>query len=309
MPILIREYEDGMTPAVAAFNARLAAAGVSWRFPASPTPRWLFRRPNCNVYQQLFVATDGPATVRGGYCIKHEVYRIAGREERIGQIALPLSEGIIDHRFAQVGAQLLLHALHQQPLLYALGMGGYEEPITHLLRAARWRVVTLPFFYFVVRPARFLRNIKTLRRSRLRSLLLDVLAVSGLGWLCCKAVVLLLPRTPLAPSGLEIGQFDEFGDWADRLWADSAAHYPYIAVRDAATLRVIYPKDDPRFIHVKVSQSGRPLGWAVLMATDLKDHRHFGNMRLGSIVQRVRGPDRRGNNNLRRQARIVPKAG
>ena len=57
-------------------------------------------------------------------------------------------------------------------------MGGYEEPITHLLRAARWRVVTLPFFYFVVCPARFLRNIKTLRRSRLRSLLLDVLAVS-----------------------------------------------------------------------------------------------------------------------------------
>ena len=94
-------------------TARLAAAGVSWPFPRRPRRVWLFRRPNCNVYQQLFVATDGPATVRGGYRIKHEVYRIAGREERIGQIALPLSEGIIDHRFAQVGAQLLLHALRR----------------------------------------------------------------------------------------------------------------------------------------------------------------------------------------------------
>jgi hypothetical protein len=291
MPTVIREYEECMTPAVAAFNERLAAAGSEWRFPASAVPHWLPRRQNCDIYQQLFVAMDEPATVRGGYCIKHEVYRIAGREQRIGQIALPLSEGIVDRRFAQVGTQLLLHAIHQQPLLYALGMGGYREPITHLVQAAHWRVVTLPFHFRIVRPTGFLRNIQSLRRARFSGILPDLLAASGLGWLGCRAANLLLARRPAPPPELETERFDEFGDWADRLWADCAGRYPYIAVRNAATLRALYPKHDPRFIRLKVSQSGRPVGWAVLLATDLDDHRHFGNMRLGSIVDVFAAPE------------------
>jgi hypothetical protein len=280
-----------MAPAVAAFNERLAAGGVPWRFPTSSVPVWLPRLPDRNIYQQFFLALDGPGTVRGGYSIKHQLYRIGGQERSIGQIALPLSEGVIDRRYAMVGTQLLLHALRQQPLMYALGMGGQNEPITHLVRAAGWRVTTLPFDFQIVRPTRFLRNVEHLRRSKLRARLLDAAAASGLGWLACRATQLLMAKRPPRMPNLEFEEIDEFGDWADDLWAECAPEYRYIAVRDAATLRILYPKGNRRFIRVRIRQANRLVGWAVLLATDLANHKQFGNMRLGSIVDVLSLPE------------------
>ncbi len=55
-------------------------------------------------------------------------------------------------------------------------------------------------------------------------------------------------------------------------------------MRNAETGHILYPKQAPRFIRLKVSEWNRPLGYAVLMNTPLVDHNYFGNMRLGSIV-------------------------
>ena len=74
------------------------------------------------------------------------------------------------------------------------------------------------------------------------------------------------------------------------MWRACAPEYPYCAVRDAATLRILYPQDDPRFIRLKISEAGRLIGWAVLLATDLKNHKQFGSMRLGSIVDAFARP-------------------
>ncbi len=290
MPITIQEFKESMVPSVVAFNERLAEGKLRWRLPTSPGPNWLPRLPDSTIFRQLFLALDETATVRGGYCIKHQDYRIGDGVRSIGQIALPLSEGIVDRHYAQVGAQLLLHAIHQQPFLYALGMGGQDESITNLVRAARWRVITLPFYFRVLRPFVFLRNVRILRRSSLRRLALDGLALSGLGWLGCKAVNLVLSCAAPSQRGLTVEQVDEFSDWADDVWQASAPEYPYSAVRDAATLRILYPKDDPRFIRLKISEAGRWIGWAVLLATDLRNHKQFGNMRLGSIVDAFARP-------------------
>ena len=207
-------------PAVVAFNARLAAGGAPWRFPTSAVPTWLPRLPGREIYQQYFLALDGPSTVRGAYGIKHQLYRIGGEERSIGQIALPLSEGVIDRSYGQVGAQLLLHALRQQPLLYALGMGGNDEPITKLVRAAGWRVITVPFQFRVVRPARFLKNITLLRRTPLRAGATEHGRLpKSVGWLACHAwrSCSQPPRPPQIPA-LEIEEFDEFDDRANDVW-------------------------------------------------------------------------------------------
>ena len=284
MPIVIREYDVCMVPGVVAFNDRLAQGGTRWRFPTSPTSGWLPRRPGRSLFQQYFLALDGSSDVRGGYCIKHQDYRIGDSVRSIGQIALPLSEGIVDRTFAQVGAQLLLHAIHQQPLLYALGIGGQDETITHLVRAAGWRVITLPFCFRVIRPYGFLRNVRILRRSPLRRAILDGLAFTGLGWLGGNVANFVLSYRAPSHQGLTVEQVDEFSDWADELWQAFSPEYPYCAVRDTANLKILYPREDPRFMRLKISEAGRVIGWAVLLATDLKNHKQFSDMRLGSIV-------------------------
>ena len=74
----------------------------------------------------------GAVRRRGGYCLKHQDYRIGDGVRSIGQMALPLSEGQVDRTYAQVGAQLLWHAVRQQPLVYTFGdgrSGGTDYPL------------------------------------------------------------------------------------------------------------------------------------------------------------------------------------
>jgi hypothetical protein len=290
MAVSIVPYEASLEPAVAAFNSRLKAGGAAQRFSESHIPGWLPPAPGRKIFTDFFAAVDNDGTVRGCYALKHQEFRIGPRTVPIGFLALPLAEGIIDRKYAAVGAQLLMHAMRQTPMIYGLGMGGENEPITRLLRAAGWRISAVPFFFRLVEPYRFLRNIRILRRSATRRLVLDALAFSGLGWLGSKSANWFLARKAPLFSDVVADEVEAFSDWADDLWQAASAEYPFCAVRDAATLRVLYPQDDKRFRRLRIREAGRLLGWAVLLATDLKDHRQFGDMRLGSIVDAFARP-------------------
>src|SRR5262249_44403219 len=116
MPIVMREYDECMAPAVIAFNERLGQRGVPWRFQTPAPPGGLPRRPGRTMFQQFFRALDESPAVRGVYCVKHQDYRTGDTVRSIGQLALPLSEGVVDRTYAQVGAQLLMHLMRLQPL-------------------------------------------------------------------------------------------------------------------------------------------------------------------------------------------------
>jgi hypothetical protein len=56
------------------------------------------------------------------------------------------------------------------------------------------------------------------------------------------------------------------------------------SLRDAATLRRMYPRAADGFQRIEVLRGDSPIGWALLLNSDLRGHSHFGNMRLGTIV-------------------------
>jgi hypothetical protein len=64
-----------------------------------------------------------------------------------------------------------------------------------------------------------------------------------------------------------------------------------IAVRDAETLNILYPPNNPRFIKLLIKENGKIIGWAVALDTRMKNHSHFGNMRVGSIVDSLSLPE------------------
>jgi hypothetical protein len=272
---------------VQAFNRRLAERGITFRFPESPVSDWLPRREGLPLYQEHFVALDG-GTVRGGYILKPQAFAIAGQARMIADVQLPLSEGVIDGRYAMLGMQLVKDALARQPLLFGLGMGGAEQPIARLLAILRWRVVPCPFFFQVVHPHRFLREIVHLRQRRSRRLLLDVLAWSGLGWLGFKGVHWWKASHPGGRAEAEV--VPEFSAWADRLWEQAVASYALIAVRDAVILNALYPPGHPRFIRLRVTRGGETTGWAVLLDTPMTNHKQFGKLRVGSVVDCLAAP-------------------
>jgi hypothetical protein len=70
-----------------------------------------------------------------------------------------------------------------------------------------------------------------------------------------------------------------FAGWGDEVWERSRGEYGMMAVRDAATLEALYPREDPRFLRVRAAG-----GWAVALDTQMSGHKQFGEMRVGTIV-------------------------
>jgi hypothetical protein len=60
-----------------------------------------------------------------------------------------------------------------------------------------------------------------------------------------------------------------------------------IAERASGTLNQMYPASSTRFVRIKVGEQG----WAVLLDTQMENHRHFGDLRVGTIADCLARPE------------------
>jgi hypothetical protein len=234
------------------------------------------------VYNEFFLALEG-TIVRGAYALKTQPFSFSGEVRSIGYYHHPFSEGIVDRAYSTLGLQLLRDALRRQPALFALGMGSYDRPLPKMLVALKWFHCLVPFHFRVVRPARFFRGMRGLRRTPARRLLMDVAALSGAGAVGLTAMQSWRRRSGRG-SGLAVETVERFGPWADALWEQCHPEYAMAALRDASTLNVLFPPGNPRFRRLRISENGDTIGWAVLGERDQKAHPQTGDLRVGVIV-------------------------
>jgi hypothetical protein len=296
LAIVIQPYRQEHESAVQDFNRRLqgSSGDPNFVFSQSAIPRWLPPSGNNPVWNEFYVAIDGSSKngpeVRGVYALKQEVIFVREKGlHRVGCYHHPLSEGIVDRSFASVGALLARDALAQQPFLYALGMGGMERSIAKMLKALGFSLTPIPFYFRVVHPAKFLREMRALRTEPWRASLMDIAAATGAGWLGIKstqAVASLRSRSPNPSADFATEEGVEFSDWADALWTQSKETVSFATVRDAQTLRLLYPPNFSSAIAstrtLRISRNGSAIGWAII-GQRRKDPK-FGEMRVGSIV-------------------------
>src|SRR5262249_10034953 len=147
-----------------------------------------------------------------GYILRPQTFSFRGELQRVAHFRLPLSEGIVNKSYARLGPLLVRSALQKEPLLYALGMGGFDRPLPRMLQAMGWSVTAVPFYFRVVHPARFLRAIRAIRQTRWRAFLMDIAAWTGAGWLLFNS---RQKRKQPTPSEIRAKQADDFGAWAD----------------------------------------------------------------------------------------------
>jgi hypothetical protein len=272
MSLRIVPYSGEAVEAVREFNQRLLAGGASadLRFPETPDTGWV---PG----MELILAME-ESMVRGGYILRRQSFSVAGATWAAAHYRMPLSEGIVNRSYAMVGLRMVRDALSREPRLYALGMGGWDNPLPEMLKRLGWSMREVPFHFKVVHPGRFLRHIRVLRTSAPRRVALDLAAYSGAAWLGMKALGLVTPRARRLPyAAVELAP--GFSPWADEVWERSRLAYALLGQRDAATLEQLYPASDPRFLRVRAAG-----GWAVLLDTQMQNHKQFGDMRVGTIV-------------------------
>lgn len=284
MSIVIQPYLSEHESAVRAFNERLLAStsDPDLVFYETSLPRWLPRIEGSHLYNQYFVALEG-AVVRGAYALKYEHFFVRGRGECV--VACyhhPLSEGIINRAYSGVGALMLRDALQREPVLYALGMGGYERPLPKMLRAMGWSLHFIPFYFRVVRKFHFLRQMTALRNSLWRRWLVNLGAFSGLGSVGISALQSAQRLRGLGVPAGENREVAELPDWTDVLWSEAKDTYRVTSVRDHKNLLRLYPASDEKLTKVAVFRQSNPIGWAVI-GERRKDPK-YGSLRVGSII-------------------------
>ncbi len=237
-------------------------------------------------HEPVLLVQDGE--VRGGYPLKHQNFLVNGTIQKIaGGPQLPLSEGLVNPRYASVGLLLVKDAMQYQPLLYGLGMGGWEQPIAKVLQGFGWSTMAVPFYFKVLNARKFLENIRPLRSRPAGALAADLLGRSGIGWLGSRVAQM---RPPRLSRSVEIYPVDEFGPWADELWERSLGSYSLIAVRNRQALSALFPAGS-RLISLRVARGGRTIGWVALLDTQMSGHNYFGNMRVGSVIDCLAEPE------------------
>ena len=108
---------------------------------------------------------------------------------------------------------------------------------------------------------------------------------SNLGWLFIKIFFLLL-KISIFPFRRTHNIIDEkievFDKEADDLWENSKEHYSFIAVRNYEYLKKLY--SNKKFIKLKFTKNNKVIGWSISLCNKLQNHKQFGNMNLGSII-------------------------
>jgi hypothetical protein len=287
--IAVKPYTENEIPAVKGFNLRLSVGGVlpEFHFPEDNIPGWLPKLNGRSLYQEFYLAVDNE-NVRGAYILKFQDFSFRGELRAINYYHQPVSEGIVNKTFAPVGVLMLRSAMKARPLLFCLGMGGFDRPLPQMLKAMGWRMCAVPFFFKVNRAARFLREIGSTRQTTTRRLLARLGSLTGTGWLGINALQAI--HAARFDSSITTDQLTSFGDWTDELWRTCNAHYSMIACRDSANLKLLY-SPGKSFLSLKITRGEQVLGWAVVLDTQMRNNRHFGDLRVGSIVDCLAVPD------------------
>lgn len=288
--ITLRLLTEEHIPAVKEFNSRLTAAAVPFdlRFPESPISDWLPKIEPRRLYQENFVVLEDDV-VRGGYRLKRQDFSLRGKILPLDYFHWPMSEAVINKAYSWVFIVMLRHVQKNHPLLYSLGMAGDEDTLVpRMLRKAGWTVRTLPFFFKVNRPNRFLHEIEYLRKSKFWKWLLNSAVWTGVGELAIKAVQRVRIR---GRAEAEAERVRGFASWADDLWNECKDRYAMIAVRDSESLNLLYPVGNERFSSYKISRANKTIGWAVILDTQMRNNKYFGNMRVGTILDCLAEPE------------------
>lgn len=285
MATVIAQFTEDRVPAVREFNTRLACADGYAEFQLPERPA--VRRDGRRMSEEYYLVLDDGA-VRGGYVLNHQEFSFRGDLRRVAHYRLGVSEGVLDRAYAGVGVQMLRSALKTEPLLFALGMGGEDRPLPQMLKTMGWRLYTVPFYFKVVHPLRFLKELQPLRRVWHYRVAAQAARLTGAGWLGIHAIQKWKERGTEEATAEPVRAFEA---WADALWERSNYRYAMVAARDSRSLNALYPPGEPRFLRLRIMKDAAIAGWALLLDTQMRGHKQFGDLRVGTIADCLALPE------------------
>jgi hypothetical protein len=296
MALRIELYAPEHAESVKRLNSRLREGNVQTGYLISEEPK-------TEVGGSLDVLPDAPFTkrqfvvleedeVRGGFLLQEQQFEVASRRQWVGNIQMPISEGLVDRKYATVAGRMLKLLAEKRPFLFAVGMGSVEAQFARLLAAMNWRVVLVPFKFYIARSSKFFREIQPLHITKARAAAANTAAWTGLGYLGIR--VLQASRSLKAGGNrrrLRAESVSEWGEWTEAIWNAYRNECSFIGIRDRPTLPSFHDLNWPGMIARRFQHAdGRTRGWAAMQVTQMLSNKHFGNMRVGTLVDAICEP-------------------
>jgi hypothetical protein len=276
-------YSPQLDAAIVDFNRRLAAGRAEGGFRllagTGPTPP----AGGEGVSLERYLALEG-GVVRGGVTLQLQPFSVDGEIYPVANLQLPLSEGIVDRRYAFMGSWLIKHVVHRHPRCFALGMGGEDRQLPRLLRAMGFAVWSVPFLFMVTNVSRAARELAAVGPPGRRRAASTLLRYSGAGLLASRTWRATSAWRTRGTRTVGAEPVREWGAWADDVWERSGGVFCAAAVRDRRTLPALFPADDPKFPAFRLCDGDETIGWVVVAVTRTVDSPHFGNLSVGTIV-------------------------
>jgi len=189
MAYFIKESNQDNADLIHDFNKNLENHKINFRLPI-PTSE--HSRTNDFIYERNFILTENKTTVRAGYTLKSQWFKVDDALLQIGYYYRPVSAGLFNKKYNICGVLLVNDAQKRYPNIFSLGMGGVSEALPKLLKGLNWNLQKVPFFFKVYHPLSFLKNIRYLKSTKLKTFIFMLVANSGLGWLCIKIFFLII---------------------------------------------------------------------------------------------------------------------
>ncbi len=288
--MIIRYAEEIDLASVARFNGRLKAAGRTEEMLLSPElpGESKYRPEGFPIYRRMIIAEDGQE-VRAAMLLCHHNVFVNGQKLDFCWTKLPISEGIIDKRYALAIVRLMKKALDDNPFLMGIGGGTYESDGFQFFVKLKWKYRPIPFFFYPVRAGRVMRELRYFDRSAGLRFGARLGAYSGIGAGVSGLLNLQRKASPLFLrdlAGYEHSVVDHFSDWADKVFYDSLPDYQFAVRSDATSLNIVYPPDDQRYTRIKVTKKDtkRDAGWIVVATKQMDNNHYFGNLKVGTLV-------------------------
>ncbi|MEO7999957.1 MAG: hypothetical protein ABI852_21070, partial [Gemmatimonadaceae bacterium] len=202
-------------------------------------------------------------------------------EQTVTNFQSPLSEGIINPKYAMVSIQLMRWALKRCPYANVVGMGNIENPLPRLLKAAGWTVRPVPFFFNLLRPARCIAELQPLRAKPMVRTVGLIGAYTGMAGLALKFVQRARgASTDGYRSALAIAP----GAIDDAIWEDVEQRVSFGVVRNSETLpQYLAPEIERHHVY----HGANICGWFSLVIAQNRNHSYFGNLRVATLVDIV----------------------
>ena len=230
--------------------------------------RYYKEQSNCRIERWMLVE-KGELTA--SVLLKHQLYKIADKEDIVSFIKMPLSLGVFNKKYSFSSIRLFKELNKEFPNTILLGMGGQNTQIAKITAAIGWMLFDVHFLFKPLNYVNFLIHFHKFAQIVPRTFRVPNLRFSKKE-LCYKAI-------------------DNLPDAYDDIQLKFTKGINFSLVRSSSVVNSQAPADLGCFKKIEIYKGKEVVGYGTIFISKNDNHRLFGNWTIACVIDYTYDPE------------------